>query len=245
MTQPPYPPLFDAFDRIRIMNLAHRTDRRREMIEQLRRVGMADHPRVAFFDALKADEPGLFTSKGMHGNFRTYRAVIAEAAAAGESILVLEDDCDFLLPEIFDYRLTEPWDVFYGGYDASDPDDLPGSDIIGAHFMGFSREGARIAADYMTRYLKADFVPDAKAAADPRFDPAIRPPSDGCFVWLRRAHPELRTVFAMLGVQRPSRTDTGTQKLYDRLPLVRTAAGWLRRVRAALNPSKEWTARRG
>lgn len=244
MTTPAYPPLFDAFDRIRIINLAHRTDRRREILEQLRRVGMANHPKVAFFDAMSADDAGFFTSKGMHGNFRSYRAVITEAAEAGESVLVLEDDCDFLLPEIFDYRLTEEWDVFYGGYDATDPDDLPNSDIIGAHFMGFSRPAAQIAANYMASYTQPGFVPDARAAADPGFNPLIRPPSDGAIVWLRRAHPELKTVFAMLGVQRASRTDTGNLSLLDRLPLARDVMGWLRRLRSALSGRREWKAQR-
>lgn len=226
-------PLFAAFDRIRVVNLAHRTDRRGEMERELRSAGVLGDPKVAFFPAVVCDDPGPFLRLGSHGAFLSHLALLREAADAGEAILILQDDCDFLLPELQAYRLPAEWDLFYGGYVASDPANLAQSDIIGAHFMGFSPRAARVAADYLARYLEPDFVPDAKAAALPGFNPAVRPPIDGAFVWMRRAHPELVTVFAMLGAQRPSRTDIGDQRLFDRIPGVRTLAGWARRLRAA------------
>jgi len=63
---------------------------------------------------------------------------------------------------------------------------------------------------------------------------AARPPIGGHYVWLRRAHPEFVTVFAILGVRRPSRTDTGVTRWFDRLPVIRDIAGFLRRVRRRL-----------
>jgi glycosyl transferase family 25 len=225
------PGLFAAFDRIRIVNLPSRTDRRAEIERELRRVGLAGDPRVAFFPAIARDDRGPFLRKGSHGAFLSHLALLTEAAAADETILILQDDCGFLLPEITAYRLPERWDLFYGGYVASDPDNLVESDIIGAHFMGFSARAARTASAYLTRYLTPDFPPDAKAAREPGFDPAIRPPIDGAFVWMRRAHPELVTTFAMLGVQRPSRTDIGKTRWFDRVPGLRGLAGHLRRLR--------------
>ncbi len=201
------------------------------MKRQLKRVGLDTDPRVEFFPALTANDAGLFRARGYHGGFLSYSTLLSEAAAAGQSILILEDDCDFLLPTIFDYQMPEQWDIFYGGYVASDPDNLTESDIIGAHFMGFSPRGAAVATSYFSRYLEADFPVDARAAAQPGFDPAIRPPTDGAFVWLRRAHPELVTVFQMLGVQRPSRTDMGENRFYDRVPALRSLAGMARRIR--------------
>lgn len=225
------PALFAAFDRIGIVNLPYRTDRRAEMERELRKVALAGDPRVAFFPAIASTDNGVFLRKGYNGSFRSHLKLIEEAAEAGESILILEDDCDFLLPAIAAYALPGQWDIFYGGYEASNPDNLAESDIVGAHFMGFSARAARIAADYLNAFLAPDFVPDAKAAAQPGFNPAIRPPIDGAYVWLRRAHPELVTVFAMLGVQRPSRTDTGDTRWFDRVPVLRDLTGWLRRVR--------------
>lgn len=230
-----YPPLFDAFDRIRIVNLASRTDRRAEMERELRRVGLSGDPRVAFFPAVTCSDSGQFPNRGAHGCFRSHQTLIEEAAQARHSLLILEDDCDFLTPEIATFRLPERWDILYGGYnEASDPENLHESDIIGSHFMGFSSRATRVAANYLNRYLEADFPPDARAAAEPGFNPAIRPPVDGAFVWMRRSHPELVTTFSMLSVQRPSRTDIGDQRWFDRLAGVRTVAGWARRVRNAL-----------
>jgi len=63
---------------------------------------------------------------------------------------------------------------------------------------------------------------------------AARPPIDGLYAWLRRAHPELVTAFAILGVQPLSRTDTSVTRWFDRLPVIRDIAGSLRRVRRRL-----------
>ncbi len=56
--------LFDFYDRVRIISLKHRTDRRADMRRQLAKVGRLNDPKVSFFDAISADEPGLFASKG-------------------------------------------------------------------------------------------------------------------------------------------------------------------------------------
>lgn len=229
------PPIFASFDRIRIVNLASRADRRAEMEQQLSRVGLLDDPRVEFFGALSYSEPGPFLRSGSHGAFMSHLALLQEAAAAGQSILILQDDCDFLLPDIADHVPSEAWDVFYGGYEASNPDDLHGSEIIGAHFMGFSPRAAAAAVDYLSDFLDPGFPPDPVAAAEANFDPAIRPPIDGALVWFRRAHPELRTVFAMLGVQRSSRTDIGDQRWFDKVPGLRRLAEAARRIRRRLS----------
>ena len=225
--------IFSRFDRIQIVNLKRRTDRRRQMERELRRVGLSVGDRVAFFEALQFDNPGPFARVGSNGAYHSHLAILKEAAANGESVLILQDDCDFL-PVAMDYELPEGGDIFYGGYYASDPKDLHNSEIIGAHFMGFSREAASKAAAYLEALLDPDFPPDEKAAAVPGFDPAIRPPVDGALVWFRRAHPELRTEFAMLGVQRPSRTEIGDLALLDRIWGIKHLATWARSARYAV-----------
>ena len=226
--------IFNCFDRIRIINLEHRSDRRREMTQQLTRVGIIDDPRVKFFTALTGDPISFFSEPGHHGCYRSYIALLNEAADAGESVLILEDDCDFLVPEVFEYRLPEKCDVFYGGYVATNPQDLYHSDIIGSHFMGFSAPGAAAAKSYFSHYLSDDFVVDSQASAQSDYNATIRPPIDGAFVWFRRAHPDLVTVFAMLGFQRSSRTDIGANAFYDRTPGLRFVAGLARRIRQRL-----------
>ena len=208
--------IFDEFDMIRIINLPERTDRRRRMTNEMRRVGIADDPRVAFFLAFRPDDPGPHSSIGTHGVFLSHHAILKEAAAKNASVLILEDDCDFV-PGIADYRAPDSWDIFYGGYYAAQPDRLQESDIIGAHMMGFSAAAAKQVAEYFTALR-----PEGQF-----------PPIDGAYVWFRRAHPAVKTVFAEppIGNQRASRTDIGQLAVYDRLPVIRDAVELARRFR--------------
>ena len=231
------PQVFAPFDRIRVVNLPERSDRRREMDAQFARIGLSGDPRIRHFPAIRATNPGPFKRIGSHGNFLGRIELLREAAAAGESVLILEDDCDFILPDVFAAALPERWDVLYGGFESSNEDELSDSLIIGSHCMGFSARAAKLAADYLVRYLQPDFPPDPVAAADPAYDPAIRPPIDGAFVWFRRAHPELETVFRKVAVQRASRTDVGDQRFFDRVPVLREVAGAARSLKRRLTGS--------
>ena len=212
--------MIDAFDRIRIVNLENRRDRRNQMKTELRHAGLHDDPRVAFFSAIRPVDRGDFTSIGARGVYTSQKAILDEAAAVGESVLILEDDCDFA-PHLADYGTTDAWDIFYGGYEASDPMNLHGSDIIGAHMMGFSAKGARMMSDYLgtLRYT------------------GIHPPIDGAYVWFRRAHPEVPTHFATppLGHQRPSRTDIADLAFFDRWPGLKAMASIARQVKRVVD----------
>lgn len=224
--------IFDRYDRIRIVSLASRTDRRREMLRELEALGLADDPRIAFFDAIQIDDAGPFRSAGSHGCYLSHLQILEEAGAAGESVLILQDDCEFL-PSIRDEDVPDG-DIFYGGFLASDPTDLEGSDIIGAHCMGFSAAAARKASIYLRRLLDLGYPADAKAAAQPGFDPKIRPPIDGACVWFRRAHPELKTAFQLVATQRPSRSDIAPSRLFDRVWGLRNLASVARRIKQRL-----------
>lgn len=220
---------FNHFDRIRIVNLPHRKDRLLEMRDQLAKVGLLDDPRVEFFEALSPQDRGLFTCKGSNGCFQSHFTILEEAAEAGQSVLILEDDCDFVLPQAAEFALPDDCDVFYGGYVASDPANPHESDIIGSHFMGFSKRAAKLAVEYLSGFVQPEFKADPRAVAEQGYDPAVRPGIDGAYVWFRRAHPEIVTVFSHLGVQRQSRTDIGDQRWFDRTPGVAELAGLARR----------------
>lgn len=213
--------VFDAFDRIRIVSLPERKDRRRDMRRQLATVGLAEDPRVSFFDAIRMSGAGSFRSSGSHGCYLSHLAVLIDAANHRQSVAILQDDCNFL-PGIHSCELPE-FDVFYGSH-AEDSDAM-----IGAHFMGFSAKAAQLAADYLQRLLDPDFPADSKASGERTFDATVRPPIDGSLVWFRRAHPQLKTSFALLGVQRRSRSDITPGKL-DRIPVVREAVEAMRKA---------------
>lgn len=132
--------VFSHYDSIKIVNLPHRTDRRREMEREIAKIDT--NVPVSFFPAIKRDDRGPFLRVGSHGAYRSHLTILQRAAKRAKSVLILQDDCQ-LLPEAFTHEVSEGADIFYGGYDASDPTDLHGSNIIGAHFMGFSAAAAK------------------------------------------------------------------------------------------------------
>jgi len=75
--------IFDDFDMIRIINLPERTDRRRRMESELRRVGLAGDPRVEFFRAIRPAEALNHASIGMHGVFLSHHAILKERPRQG------------------------------------------------------------------------------------------------------------------------------------------------------------------
>lgn len=209
---------FAPYDRIRIINLVDRKDRRAEMSRELRRVNLGDDPRVQFFPGIRSTEARPWRRPGERGVFLSHLAILEEAARDGASVLILEDDADFT--PALDSAEVPDRGIFYGGYEAGTPDDLMSSEIIGAHCMGFSADVVR------------DLAPYLRALVD-HPDP---PPIDGAYVWYRRAHPEVPTVFAVppVAVQRPSRSDIAQLRFFDRLPVLRELAGAARRIRRAV-----------
>ena len=211
--------IFDHFDRIRVVNLSDRTDRRREMDRELAAVGLDGDPRVAYFAAIRPSDAGDFTSIGARGCFASHQAILREAVQTNESVLILEDDCSFMA-DAADRYLAPGWDIFYGGYTAATPGDLHASDIQESHMMGFSRQGAQRVSSYLEQL---------------RYE-GIHPPIDAAYVWYRRANPDVVTKFAVppLGEQRSSRSDIADLKWFDRSPLTRGGANALRRLRRAM-----------
>ena len=215
--------MFENYDRVRVISLIERTDRRKAIIAELARFGV----RPEFFDAFRINGRGLFMNPGAHGGFLSHMAVLSEAAAKGESILVLEDDCTFAGP----FQIPQ-CDIFWGGYEAVGGD-LRNADLIGAHCIGYSAKAAKLASSYLRNLLDPAFPPDPKAAKDPNFNPDMRPPADGALAWFIRAHPELTVEFAQVAGQRASRSDITPAHFYDRIPLIRDLADWARRLRGS------------
>ena len=209
-------PVFDNFDRIRIINLPHRSDRRREMDRELANMGLLGDPRIAYFTAIRPHDAGTFTSIGARGVYESQKQLLREAAESDQSLLILEDDCDFI-PGAEAYQVPEDCSIFYGGHYASWPEDLLNSDIVGAHMMGFSKDGVKAVSAYLEQ-LSYD---------------GIHPPIDAAYVWFRRAYPEVATHFAVppLANQRSSRSDIANLRWYDHLPFLRDIVNLIRAIR--------------
>lgn len=221
----------DAFDAIWILNLPHRADRRAEMRRELKKLGIENDPRVAFFAGSVLSEAGPFSAPGVHGCYRSHLNLLKAAVAQGGRTLVLEDDCAFT-PDAIRYELpADGWDVFYGGYLADNPADLEHSNIIGAHCMGYSPRAAAALADYLENLLDPGFAPDVTAVAAGQVEEGIKPPFDGAIVWFRRAHPEMKTIFAQIAEQRSSRSDIAPGTFLDRAaPSVAGAARKIKNI---------------
>lgn len=229
---------FESFQRIYVINLASRTDRRAEMVEQLSSIGLGfDSETVRLFEAVKPTDAGFFPSVGSRGCFMSHLGVLRDAVEAKlDRILIVEDDLNFasdfaqrsarLLPRI----AAADWGMFYGGHEVvGELEALDGGANIQpevavqtSHFLALQGPTVRAAADYLAAMLR-------RPAGDPAGGPMH---VDGAYSWFRRAHPSVRTWIATppLGYQRASRTDIHALRWFDRTLVIRDAVSMLRRV---------------
>ena len=219
-----------AFERIFVINLAHRTDRRQQMQAQLASVGVAhDSPQLQWFPAVRPDEAGGFPTIGARGCYLSHLGVL-RAAAGLRNVLILEDDLDFVSG--FALPALEPgWGMFYGGArHALVPTGpvtraAPSEPVECAHFLAL--DGAVIAP--LIAYLEAIL---RRPTGHPEGGPMH---VDGAYSRFRADHPEVLTLVATpdLGTQRSSRSDIHPLRWFDRLPVVREMAQFARMRRAA------------
>jgi hypothetical protein len=222
--------LFATFDRLYVINLAARDDRRREMAGELARLGLGfDHTRVRLFEAIRPGDAGPFRTIGARGAFLSQLGVLTEARRDGlRAILMLEDDCDFVasaterLPGLLDQLDAKGIGLFYGGYELPEGDAgvnladpalvqaSPALTIRLAHCLGFGPA----AIDTLPGYLATMLERPAGSSDGGPMD------VDGAYNWFRRTYPNCPTYLACppLAYQRPSRTDISATGLLDRLP---------------------------
>lgn len=231
----------EYFQQIYIINLPQRHDRRREMAEQLKAIGLGfNSPFVRLFEAFRPDDAGGFPTIGARGCFLSHLGVFRDASARGfERILIFEDDLNFVsdfstrAEEVVAALKREDWSVFYGSYslkNAPPPEAgksvvraQPGDSIQTAHFIGFCGSTIREMKNYLEAVLQRE-------PGDPRGGPMH---VDGAYGWFRFEHPERITLIAseQLGYQRSSRTDIHSLRWFDRGPGIRQVMGWLRSQR--------------
>ena len=242
-TDPPYGEvgrLFDYFDHTYIINLEHRLDRRREMLDNLGRLGVSlDARPISFFKAVRPENAGGFRTIGARGCFMSHLGVLKDAARSGyDKILIFEDDLDFTadferrVPGVVQALEEKQWGAFYGGHEI--PNLKPRGDlvleeipneigVICNHFIGFRAPHIAQLVEYLEAILSR-----------PPGDPAGGPMDvDGAYSWYRGSHRDCLTFgcFPPLGVQRPSRTDISDTPWYDRLPLLNEPLRKLRKLK--------------
>jgi hypothetical protein len=228
--------LIDLFDSVYVINLLHRTDRRRDMTSALKHVGWdSSAAKLVWFPAIDPRTAAGFASAGARGAYLSHLAVLNMARNAGHRrVLVLEDDCNFA-PDFQgrQRRLAEsldstPWGIAYLGHreSVSGVAELevwdPGRSVPLLHCYAVDGKVLR----QLTSYLEAILL---RQPGSPDGGPMF---PDAALSWFRRHHPQVQTVLAAppLASQRSSRSDI-TMRWFDRVPVLRDAAEMVREHR--------------
>jgi glycosyl transferase family 25 len=238
-----------SFDKIYILNLPDRADRRRDMTAELARANfptpkLLDCPdaHASFFPGQRVTELAGFPSLGCRGCFLSHLAILKHAHAHNYSqVLILEDDMSFspLVPQL-DHHLTEitrdpTWQFAYFGHI------LPGRAVSTSESpitFELSMEHVVCAHFYAARSTILPQLIDwlETIQTRPFKHPAGGPMHvDGAFNEFRvRNNIPTRITHPSLGHQRSSRSDIATLKWFDRVPVVREIIPLLRTVKNQL-----------
>lgn len=235
--------LLSVFDHVYVINLEHREDRRREIAEQLAKVGLSfAQDKVAIFPAVRPDDQGKFPSVGARGCFLSHLGVLRDALENGyETILVLEDDADFVANfqrnalRLCEALQREDWGMLYGfrppdrrtDDNAAPVEDIPPDlGVQCTHCLGFRRSVIARIIPYFETILE-------RPGGHPEGGPMH---VDGAFSWFRKTHPDAKT--KMVGfefmVQRPSKTDIHELRWYDKIALLAPMLALGRRAKQIL-----------
>jgi hypothetical protein len=217
------------FDRIIVMNLTSRPDRRADMGRELVRIGWPEH-RIIWYPAIDPHEAVGFLNARYRGCFLSHLAVLNLARNAGyRTVLIVEDDCDFGpgFATTATALADAEWGIAYlghGEHPSAGPSPFlewpPASPVILAHCYAVRA----VVLPLLCAYLEAMIL---RPAGSPDGGPMS---PDGALDWFRRAHPEIRTLLASPSVagQRSSRSDLSPNP-WDRVPGVKHAVAALRR----------------
>ena len=215
-----------------VINLQHRADRRMEMQKQLALVGW----RAEFFSAVRPEDAGGFPSIGARGCFMSHLGVLKQAQRAGvRQLVILEDDLDFVPGFAQQWQSAmsaleaKTWSIFYPGHVF---DTLqrglsrlaPDRGVRCTHFMVINGEAIQAVVAGLETIL-------SRPPGHPMGGPMH---VDGAYSVIRSQNYSLETYayFPALGRQRPSRTDVGNLKWFDRVQMLQPIVSMARKIKA-------------
>jgi hypothetical protein len=224
----------DYFDRIEVVNLPEREDRRKEMTRELETAGMPLKPgKVEIFPAIRPASPEGFPSIGARGCFLSHFTILKRARDEGlANVLVLEDDLaisDRFRAEqegLVEQLRSTDWGFVYFGHNEEVESASPAvlrpfaEAMMTTHFYGVNRP----LFDPLLEFLEAL---QKRPGGHPDGGPMHL---DGAYSTFRLRHPEVVTLIAYpnLGWQRSSRSDVYPSKWFERLPVARQLVDWAR-----------------
>jgi glycosyl transferase, family 25 len=211
-------PLSDYFGLTRVVNVPARTDRFREISDQLHALQTPfTDGKVELFPAICPQEAAGFTNAAARGCYMSHLEILRDARSRSvETVLMIEDDLYVrprhvpLLHAVAQRLADHSWGIVYLGhtwemghtYEMAQADAalMPfDGDLTTSHFYVVHRT----VFDRLIAYLEICLT---RPPGDPLGGPMEY---DGALNMFRRAHPEVVTLLAQpsLGSQRPSRSD--------------------------------------
>jgi len=235
----------DYFDRVYVINLPHRTDRRRGITRELAACGLGlEQGKVEIFPGVLPAEAAGFPSIAVRGCLLSHFEILKLACSQGlRNVLIIEDDLG-ISPQlrreedgIVEQLRATDWGIVYLGHFEKVEPAVPArlipyptdKHIITTHFYGVSG----LVAERLVRFLEAL---QQRPAGHPLGGPMY---PDGAISTFRQQNPDVVTLVACpsLGWQRSSPSDLHPA-WFDRLPgvralvqLGRAGRNWLRRCR--------------
>lgn len=223
--------LIDSFERMFIINLPERQDRRRFVTEELAACGTdVDGLKVRFIEAIRPTYAAGWPSIGARGCWMSHLKAIRMARGLGmEHVLIAEDDVMLSstlarpLPEMSERIARGGWDFAYLGHieplsgdPASPAWQTSAEPLVCAHLYALHWR----VFDPLIAYLEECM---ARYPGDPRGGPMH---VDAAFTMFRAQHPDCVTLIAnpSLASQRRSRSDIQQHRWYDRTPGFRQLA---------------------
>lgn len=243
--------LIDYFDRVYVLNLPYRTDRRKEIEKELSRVGMSSNSRkVEIFSAIRPDEPEPFKKIGSKGCFLSVIEILKQAQAENlNRVLIIQDDLkfsenyEFCEEKLVDQLKQSDWDIVQLGYyplghfpaewsAAQSPQnpffgtfqDYEG-DLIGAHFFGVNGKSIAKLISFLEDLLKHPDVDPLGGKLNHMM------PIDGAMTVFRKKHPDVVRLISLpsFGGQRSSKSDV-SPNWFDSVPVLESLTSLLRSI---------------
>jgi hypothetical protein len=234
------PVLSDYLGLTRVINLPERTDRLREVTQQLQTLCMPFQPgKVELYRATRPTELAGFNSLGEHGCFRSHLEILRDACDRGvRSVLVMEDDCEVLprnlerIAEVAAALEARSWGFAYLGHIVPNLTETPAGlipyegPLQTTHLYAVHASVLGAVVEYLEGCLRR-----------PPGDPVGGPmPVDGAFTMFRAAHPEVITLIAQpsLARQRSSRSSI-TYRSFEVIPGIQQAMSLARLLKRRLS----------
>ena len=226
----------DSFDKIFVINLPERTDRRKSIRSELDWIGVSDPNRIKIFPAVKPTDAGGFPSIGARGCFMSHLEILRQARDLGlQRILILEDDLMFnnalkkYQQAVTQHMASDGYDIAYLGHMVKSKStgtmqfekyDKP---LMQSHFIAFRGDAiARLVAFFETILERPAGHPDGGPMH-----------VDGAYSTFRAQNPDVITQIAVpnLGFQRPSPSDIAGFRWFDKLAGLKELSAIARRFR--------------